>query len=501
MKRNFATKAVFLASLTLPAVSFAADLIDVSQLKSKRTVVGKSDLRAELGAGESDLKPLRTGAVPGGKVVTRYQQYYKGVRIWGESITEVSGSGNQKSISEPVRSGRFVANIGADLVASTKPTLTAEQALSQAKSLKAQGRTTLNDKTELVVRLNDQKVAQLAYVVSYFVPGDEPTRPFFIINANDGTVLEQWEGLNHAQASGPGGNEKTGRYVYGTDYGSLTVTSDCKMNSGDVITVNLNGSENTSLNTPFKFACPYNDYKQINGAYSPLNDAHYFGGVVFNLYKNWFGGLRPISQKLYMHVHYGSNYENAFWDGSSMNFGDGGSRFYPLVALDVTAHEISHGFTEQNSGLVYSGQSGGMNEAFSDMAGEAAEYYMRNGRNDWLVGADIFKGQGALRYMDSPSRDGRSIEHASKYRSGLDVHLSSGVYNKAFYLLAKKTGWNTRKAFEVFVDANRFYWTENSTFNQGACGVIQSAQNRSYGSADVVSAFQQVGVTCPNSSL
>ncbi|TRX75522.1 M4 family metallopeptidase [Pseudomonas mangiferae] len=501
MKRNFALKAFVLASFTLPAVSFAADLIDVSQLNSKRTTVaGTSDLRAELGAGATDLKVQRYGAV-GNKLVTRYKQYYNGVPVWGEAITEVSGGGNAKSLAEPSRSGRYVANIGADLVAGTKATLSKEQVLGQAKSLKAQGRTTLNDKADLVVRLNSENVAQLAYVVSYFIPGNEPSRPFFIIDANSGSVLEQWEGLNHAEASGPGGNQKTGRYVYGTDYGPLIVTKDCKMNSGDVITVNLNGSENTSLNTPFKFSCPYNDYKQTNGAYSPLNDAHYFGNVVFNMYKGWFGGLRPISQKLYMHVHYGSNYENAFWDGSSMNFGDGASRFYPLVALDVTAHEISHGFTEQNSGLVYDGQSGGMNEAFSDMAGEAAEYFMRNGRNDWQVGADIFKGSGALRYMDSPSRDGRSIEHASKYRSGLDVHLSSGVYNKAFYLLAHKTGWNTRKAFEVFLDANRFYWTENSTFNQGACGVIKSAQNRSYGSADVVSAFQQVGVTCPNAAL
>ena len=74
-------------------------------------------------------------------------------------------------------------------------------------------------------------------------------------------------------------------------------------------------------------------------------------------------------------VHYSNSFENAFWNGQQMTFGDGRNRFYPLVSLDVTAHEVSHGFTEQNSGLVYRNQSGGMNEAFSDMAGEAAEYY------------------------------------------------------------------------------------------------------------------------------
>ena len=88
-----------------------------------------------------------------------------------------------------------------------------------------------------------------------------------------------------------------------------------------------------------------------------------------------------------------------------MNFGDGASYFYPLTSLDVTSHEISHGFTEQNSNLQYSGQSGGMNEAFSDMAGEAAEYFDR-GHNDWLVGAEIIKNGTALRWMCTPTQDG-----------------------------------------------------------------------------------------------
>ncbi|MBO7942914.1 M4 family metallopeptidase, partial [Streptomyces sp. S9] len=121
-----------------------------------------------------------------------------------------------------------------------------------------------------------------------------------------------------------------------------------------------------------------------------------------------------LTFQLTMRVHYSNSYENAFWDGSAMTFGDGATTFYPLVSLDVSAHEVSHGFTEQQSGLVYSGQSGGINEAFSDMAGEAAEYYM-NGTNDFLVGAQIFKASGALRYMDDPTRDGRSIGHASNY--------------------------------------------------------------------------------------
>lgn len=492
MQRNFAAQAFLFTALTLPVTSFAANLIDVARLPAQRSLTGPADLHAALGAGSEELAAERTGKLANGAVVTRYQQFYKGVRVWGEAITEVQAAGAKK----PARSGRFVVDLESDLVAGATPTLTAEQALSQVKSLKAQGVETLNDKAELVVRLGPQNVAQLVYVVSFFIPGPTPSRPHVMIEANNGLVLKQWEGLTHAEASGPGGNAKTGAYAYGTDFGPLLVSKDCRMNSGNVITVDLKNSQSNASTKAFQFACPFNAYKAVNGAFSPLNDAHYFGNVVFDMYKSWFGGLRPISQKLYMKVHYSRNYENAFWDGQAMTFGDGGRTFYPLVALDVVSHEVSHGFTEQQSGLVYEGQSGGMNEAFSDMAGEAAEYFMKQ-QNDWRVGYDIFKGAGSLRYMDDPTQDGYSIDHAADYHEGIDVHNSSGVYNKAFYLLANSTGWNTRKAFQVFVDANRFYWTETSTFDQGACGVIQSAQNRSLGAADVVAAFQQVGVTCP----
>ncbi|MET1079993.1 MAG: M4 family metallopeptidase [Pseudomonas sp.] len=492
MQRNFAAQSFLLTALALPISAFAASLVDVGSLPAQRSLAGPADLHATLGVSAEELAVERRGNLDNGAVITRYQQFYNGVRVWGEAITEVKAAGAKNS----ARSGRFVADIDSDLVAGATPTLSADQALSQAKSLKAAGVETLNDKAELVVRLDAQNIAQLVYVVSFFIPGEAPSRPHVMIEANNGQVLQQWEGLNHAEATGPGGNAKTGAYSYGTDYGPLLVTKDCRMNSGDVITVDLKNSSNNASKTAFQFACPFNDYKAVNGAFSPLNDAHYFGNVVFDMYKSWFGGLRPISQKLYMKVHYGKNYENAFWDGEAMTFGDGAKRFHPLVALDVVSHEVSHGFTEQHSGLVYEGESGGMNEAFSDMAGEAAEYFMKH-KNDWKVGYDIFKGAGSLRYMDDPTKDGKSIGHAADYYDGIDVHHSSGVYNKAFYLLAKTTGWNTRKAFQVFVDANRFYWTETSTFDKGACGVIQSAQNRSLGSADVVAAFKQVGVTCP----
>ncbi len=181
-----------------------------------------------------------------------------------------------------------------------------------------------------------------------------------------------------------------------------------------------------------------------------------------------------------------------------MYFGDGYTIFYPLVALDVVAHEVSHGFTDFNSDLIYSGQSGGINESFSDMAGEAAKYYMR-GDNDFMCGYDIFKDPDrALRYLCNPTQDGRSIDHVDDYYDGLDVHYSSGVFNKAFCLIANSEGWTTQMAFNIFVKANQDYWTTSTNFQQGAEGARDAAADYGYSCTDVRDAFAQVGIyiTC-----
>jgi pseudolysin/vibriolysin len=120
-----------------------------------------------------------------------------------------------------------------------------------------------------------------------------------------------------------------------------------------------------------------------------------------------------------------------------------------------------------------------------------------------MVGADIVKpstvpllGLPALRDMCTPSNDGASIDNAAQYYDGIDVHYSSGVYNRAFCTLAKTAGWDTRKAFEVFHDANALYWGPSETFDTGACGVEGAAKDRGYAVADVTAAFTAVGVTC-----
>lgn len=267
------------------------------------------------------------------------------------------------------------------------------------------------------------------------------------------------------------------------------------LENDNVKTINLNHGGSSSTSAAHSFNCPQNTVKAINGAYSPLNDAHAAGGAVFDMYRDWLD-TAPLRFQLVLQVHYGTGVENAVWNGRNMWFGDGMFRFHPLVALDVVSHEVSHGFTEQNSGLMYNSlHSGGMNEAFSDIAGEAAEYY-RKGSTDFLSGAEVFKGPGALRYFEDPTLDGKSIGHARDFRPGMDNHYSSGVYNRAFYLLSNREGWDPRKAFIAMATANQNYWTPSSTFESGACGVIAAALDLDYPIEDVVVAFDEVGVRC-----
>ena len=227
---------------------------------------------------------------------------------------------------------------------------------------------------------------------------------------------------------------------------------------------------------------------------------------------DWYGyeSLDDDGFLIKSRVHYGRNYENAFWDGTQMTYGDGDTFFYPLSgALDVVAHEFHHGFTTFHSGLVYDSQSGGLNESFSDIAGTIAEFYHEAADADWDLGGDVFRQpDGALRYMCDPPRDGRSIGHFDDYEEGMDVHYSSGISNKAFCLTAGRfaggsaTVASVRKAGQAWYEANANYWTSTSTFEQGCQGVVDAAKALDFSDEEVetiTTSWAEVGVHCENS--
>ncbi|MEV0469823.1 M4 family metallopeptidase [Streptomyces prunicolor] len=182
-------------------------------------------------------------------------------------------------------------------------------------------------------------------------------------------------------------------------------------------------------------------------------DAQYGTNETWDYYKTVHGrnGIAGDGKGSYNRVHYGNSYNNAFWDDTCfcMTYGDGdGTQLGPLVALDVAGHEMTHGVTSKTAALTYSGESGGLNEATSDIMGTLVEWYANNSSDlgDYLIGEKIVRsgfGKAALRFMDQPSKDGNSADCWSSSVGNLDVHYSSGVANHFAYLLAEGSGAKT----------------------------------------------------------
>lgn len=185
-------------------------------------------------------------------------------------------------------------------------------------------------------------------------------------------------------------------------------------------------------------------------------------------------------------VHYSTNYNNAFWNGSQMVYGDGdGTTFSPLArSLDVVAHELTHAVTEKTSGLVYRNESGALNEAMSDVFGAATEVYNDGGINadTWKIGDEIYTpgtAGDALRYMNDPELGGDYDYYPTRYIGTSDnggVHWNSGVQNLAFKLLVtggthprsktstSVTGIGILAAEKIFYRALDVYSTSSTNF-------------------------------------
>lgn len=452
----------------------------------------------------------------------RLQQYYLGISVLGGNAIA-----HEKNFSIQKINGVVYRDLDKDL--GYKPPYTSQLTQETLQNFinSWQDRKIVNKKIMPIIFIDKYTQAHWAYWVEILIVMEDnlPQKQTAIIDVYTQKQLVAWDNIktfkNLANGIGFGGNQKTGLMHYGSDLPFLNISHDdsldvCYMENKEVKVVDMQ-NHYVADNLPMIFNCHYSaeqkaywtgydedGYDKINGAYSTSNDALYIAGIIKDMYKKNYK-IEPLvykgqPQQLIMRVHYGRNYANAFWDGEQMSFGDGDYSFYPLVSLSIGAHEISHGFTEQHSNLVYFGQSGAINEAFSDMAAQAAEYYLDN-KNSWKIGHDIIKStspMAAIRFMDNPSLDKHSIEFAHHYRDGMDVHYSSGVYNKLFYLIATTPNWNTHKAFKLMLKANMDYWTPTTTFTEAACGIIYAAKDLRYSINDVKNALEEVIIDYDN---
>ena len=188
-------------------------------------------------------------------------------------------------------------------------------------------------------------------------------------------------------------------------------------------------------------------------------DAHWGAMMTYDYYKNIHGrnSYNNLGGKIISYVHYGNNYENAFWNGSVMTYGDGGSKFDALTCLDVVAHEITHGVTTYAANLVYQNESGALNESISDIFAVCVENYVggKSFYDLWSIGEDITLQGSNLRYLWLPIVGGQPSVYLGPlwYTGSGDyggVHTNSGVFNYWFFLLTNGgTGTNGTIPFSV----------------------------------------------------
>ena len=446
----------------------------------------------------------------------RMQQRYKGFPVFGAYAVFHRKQG---MAAATVRmNGRIYQKLHKDLGACPSDFVVKARQQLQAYLQSFTQTQVLDQSVQAIVYIDKHDKAHWAYQLQVYLQLREglPKQLTVIIEAKTGKILLQWDALTTLQQSvyglGFGGNQRVGRYQYGKELPFLELLRDeasglCFLANDHMMVVDMQ-HHTLRPNRPMSFLCEashpeqqywtgyaQDGYDRVNGSYSVSNDAMYFGELVKKMYRTQYGvevlqkGKQPMP--IIMRVHFSHAFANAFWDGRQMTFGDGDGMLHPLVALSITAHELSHGFTQQHSGLLYRGQAGGINESFSDMASQAAEYYVY-GKANWRVGADVLKSKGALRWFQHPSRDGVSIERAIDYQIGMDVHYSSGVYNYLFFLLATHVGWNPQKAFHVMVKANMDYWTPTTNFAEGACGILAATRDLGFSEEDVKDALDDV---------
>lgn len=220
-------------------------------------------------------------------------------------------------------------------------------------------------------------------------------------------------------------------------------------------------------------------------------------------------------------VHYGSQYDNAFWDGERMVFGDGDGEVFRrfTLSLSVIGHELSHGVTQYSSPLEYSGQSGALNESVSDVFGALVEQYSKQQTAtdaSWLIGEELFTDMvegAALRSMKAPGTayndDILGVDpqpaHMRDFVDTRDdnggVHINSGIPNRAFYLVADALGgYAWQRAGQIWYDTITAGGLEpQASFEDFARATIRAARQRfGAGSAEldaVERAWVSVGVT------
>ncbi|MER7984560.1 M4 family metallopeptidase [Streptomyces noursei] len=374
-----------------------------------------------------------------GTVHTRYDRTYAGLPVLGgDLVVHTAKGGAVKGVSKATKANVAVASTTAK-IAPKAAALAAES--TATKSIGAK-KVDAPAPRKVVWAAKGTPVLAYETVVGGVQKDGTPNQLHVITDANTGKKLYQYQGIE----TGVGNSEYSGKVDITTKKGGsgYELTDDSR---GGHSTFDLSGSESGDGKLFTNSSDTWGDGKPSNPQTAAV-DAAYGAQETWDYYKNVHGrsGIKGDGKGATSRVHYGKDYVNAFWDDSCfcMTYGDGQGNNKPLTAIDVAGHEMSHGVTSATAGLEYSGESGGLNEATSDIFGTAVEFYANNPADpgDYLIGEKIdINGDGKpLRYMDKPSKDGQSLDNWSADAGNVDVHYSSGIANHFFYLLSEGSG-------------------------------------------------------------
>jgi Zn-dependent metalloprotease len=377
-----------------------------------------------------------------GTTHTRYERTYAGLPVLGGDLVVHAKSG-RLMVTKAAKADLTLSDITPNVSSATVKT----KALATAA--KAGGEQAKLDGTPRLVvwAAGARPVLAWEAVVGGFQDDGTPSELHVITDADSGKPVFQYQGIE----TGTGTGQFNGTVPLSTTLDGTTSTY--QLVDGDRAghrTYDLNqGTSGTGT--------LFTDDNDVWGDGTAANrqtagvDVAFGAAATWDYYKDVFGrnGIRNDGVAAYSRAHYGSNYVNAFWSDTCfcMTYGDGSGNTHPLTALDVAAHEMSHGVTAATAGLTYSGESGGLNEATSDIFAAAVEFHENLPADvpDYLVGEKIdINGNGTpLRYMDKPSKDGASRDYWSSTLGSVDVHYSSGPANHLFYLLSEGSGAKT----------------------------------------------------------
>ena len=440
---------------------------------------------------------------------TRVQQLVNGVPVFGgEAIVHLHPNGKLFTITDDL-----VPDVNVD----TTPEYTADEAIELAADEYFDGMDKLSQDpiADLWVLRRDGKDHLVWRVQLASLEGNDPTMPVMFVDAHSGDLVWSYDNLQTAVSSTCSGS--TPHYS--------TVSIKCYLYSGTYYLENPDNllgtyTWNNTTSSLYYVSSTSTTFGTTTATKNAV-EAHYTVQQVYNYYYSTFGrnGINGSGGPGAMTSHgysfitstasYSRSYVNAYWDSTNlyMVYGDGdGTTSGSLTTLDVGGHELTHGVTQYEANLTYSGESGGLNESMSDVFGAMVERYAEGeSTNTWLIGEATWTPStsgDALRYMNDPAADGYSLDYYTSSAASTDVHYSSGISNLAFYLLSKGgthprgksstvvTAIGADEASKIWYSALADYMTSSTTFS-GARTATLSAASALYGASSTE--YTQVG--------